>query len=131
MADALNSLGQIDFKLGHPQAAIDLLQRSAAIAREIGNPEREAEALIALGEVLLATGQPETARDQYSTALGLVSGGHERYHEAQAHDGLGNVQHALGDVKLAGRHWRRAQAIYADLGVPEASETRAKLANSL
>jgi tetratricopeptide (TPR) repeat protein/DNA-binding XRE family transcriptional regulator len=131
VADALNSLGQVDFRLGHPVAAIDLLQRSAVVARELGDPEREAEARIALGEVLLATGQLETARDQYSAALELVSGGHERYQEAQAHHGLGDVQRALGDVKLAGQHWRQAHAIYADLGVPEASETRAKLANSL
>lgn len=131
VADALNVLGQVDFKLGHPRAAIDLLQRSAAIAREMSNPEREAEARIALGEVLLATGHPEPARDHYRAALELVSGGHERYQEAQAQHGLGNVQHALGDVKLAGHHWRQAHAIYADLGVPEASETRAKLASLL
>jgi len=54
----------------------------------------------------------------------------DRYEQARAQHCLGRLYQATGDTDLARRHWQEALTRYADLGVPEAEEVRAKLARA-
>jgi len=44
----------------------------------------------------------------------------DRYEQARALGGLARSYHVAGDPGQADDHWRRAQACYAELGLPEA-----------
>jgi len=52
---------------------------------------------------------------------------HLRANLCASHNGLACTYYATGDLDQARQHWERALALYADLGVPEAEQVRAKL----
>jgi tetratricopeptide (TPR) repeat protein/transcriptional regulator with XRE-family HTH domain len=124
---ALTRIGDLRRHQGRTEAAAAHLRAALAICRELGDHSNEAVALNRLGEVHLAEGRAADARDQLAAALGLVTENGDIPEQARARESLGNACHALGDTGQAGRHWREALALYADLGVPEAARVRARL----
>jgi tetratricopeptide (TPR) repeat protein/transcriptional regulator with XRE-family HTH domain len=127
--DALANLGAVCLVQHHLPQAASHLQQALAQARETGDRTAEAEALNRLGEVLRAADQPGDARACHTAALELAGQTGDQYQQAQAHDGLGHACSATGDLDEARRQWQEALACYAELGVPEADQVRAKLAN--
>jgi tetratricopeptide (TPR) repeat protein len=58
-------------ELGRHQEALDCLEESLAIRRELGDPYGQADSLRALGVTLRALGRPEEARAHLRQALAL------------------------------------------------------------
>ena len=116
-AATLSDRGVIHRLLGRHRESIEDLDRALAVAREIGDRGLESQALNGLGETLHALRRDEEAGDRHAAALALADEIGDRNEQARAHDGLAN---ALLDPAAADRHRRRAAAVYADLGVPEA-----------
>jgi tetratricopeptide (TPR) repeat protein/transcriptional regulator with XRE-family HTH domain len=126
-AVALTNLGTVRERQGRYQQAIGLHQDALALARETGR-EFEAAVLNNLGQALLAGGEPGRARTQHASALDLAGQVGYKYEQGRAHDGLARASQARGDYGRAREQWRRALAIYLELGTPEADEVRARLA---
>jgi tetratricopeptide (TPR) repeat protein/transcriptional regulator with XRE-family HTH domain len=127
-ARALASLAAVCRGQGRYAEAAEYDPDALACYQEIGDPGGEADALNGSGETLLAAGEPAAARRRHLSALTLTRRTGDRYQQARAYQGLGGTYHALGHDQQAREFWWHALAIYADLGVPEASELRASLA---
>jgi tetratricopeptide (TPR) repeat protein len=95
-----------------------------------GSESGQADTLNALGDALLAEGQASEAQRQYVTALRLASKIGLKHDRARAYRGLGRVHQRTGSPDEAREHLRRALALYIELGVPEAEEVRALLAEA-
>jgi tetratricopeptide (TPR) repeat protein len=116
-AATLSDRGVIRRMLGKHDESIDDLVRALAISREIGDRGLEIQALNGLGETRHARQEPDEASDRHAAALALAGETGDRQEQARAHDGLART---VRDPDAAADHRRRATAIYADLGVPEA-----------
>lgn len=125
---ALSNIGEVFRRLGRLPAALDHHERALTIAREIGYREGEVQALNSLGADLQVLGRQQEAIERHTEALASAAQLAGRYELARAHDGLARAHIALADVTTARRHWRRAQAIYTELGTPEADDIPAGLA---
>ena len=73
-------------------------------------------------------GRPEDARAEHTAALRLAAQTGDTYEQARAQAGLAGSWQASGFPARARRHWQEALTRYDDLGVPEAGEIRARLA---
>ena len=91
----LNNLGGINFLLGHPDEALDLLKDSVRIALEVGNDAEAAHAVNGIAQVHLRTGSIEPAEEQARYALKLLGDRVDEMHE------IGNAQLVLGRALLA------------------------------
>lgn len=95
---------------------------------QAGYPSGEVDSLNGLAEVLLAEGRTGEAGREYTAALGLATEIGLKFDQARAHDGLGRVHQLTDDLSQAREHWQQALALYIELGVPEAEDLRALLA---
>jgi DNA-binding SARP family transcriptional activator/tetratricopeptide (TPR) repeat protein len=131
-AAALINLGAVLQALGDHRLAVDRYRESRTLAREIGNRGIETASLIGIGTACRLAGQPAAALEQYGRALVLAGEIGERHKEAEALAGIGHVLH--GSASTAGQareHWRRALAIFTDLGAAaEAAQMEACLADA-
>jgi tetratricopeptide (TPR) repeat protein len=125
---ALSGLGVADRRQGRYQRAGQRHEQALALCREHGDQPGEAEALNSIGELLLATGEPDRARTQHEAALALADHIGDKYELARAHNGVADACIAAGNRANALSHWQRAHGLYTDLGAPEASQIRVKLA---
>ncbi|MGH3403334.1 MAG: tetratricopeptide repeat protein, partial [Streptosporangiaceae bacterium] len=128
-AEALIALGDADLRLGRPEQAAEYQRQALAACREIGYQSGEVTALNALGDVFLSAGQSADARAHYAAALRGAALNGEKHEQARAHNGLGRTCHAAGDFGQARHHWNEALALYVTLGIPEADQVRARLAD--
>jgi tetratricopeptide (TPR) repeat protein/transcriptional regulator with XRE-family HTH domain len=128
LAAALANLGEAELHQGRYQRAADHCQESLLLAREMGDRPTEARVLNHLGMISLAIGRPWDAHAQCAAAHDLATQIGQLYEMARAHDGLGQAAHALGNRAQARWHWRKALALHAEMGTPEADEIRARLA---
>ena len=90
----LNNLGGINFLLGHPEKALELLKDSVRIALEVGNDAEAAHAVNGIAQVHLRTGDVVGAEKQARYALSLLG---DRVDEIQE---IGNAQLVLGRALL-------------------------------
>ncbi len=90
----LNNLGGINFLLGHPDEALELLKDSVRIALEVGNDAEAAHAVNGIAQVHLRTGDVARAEEQARYALKLLGGRVDEVHE------IGNAQLVLGRALL-------------------------------
>jgi tetratricopeptide (TPR) repeat protein len=127
-ASALDSLADIEQRQGHYQQAADHLQQALKLFRETGNQDGEAVALNGLGKAFLAAGQRDNALAHHAAALGIADQIGHAHEQARAHNGLGEVYSASGDIPQARHHWQQSLILYTALGIPEASQIRARLA---
>jgi tetratricopeptide (TPR) repeat protein len=91
----LNNLGGINFLLGHPDEALDLLKDAVRIALEVGNDDDAAHAVNGIAQVHLRTGDVARAEEQARYALKLLGDRVDEMHE------IGNAQLVLGRALLA------------------------------
>jgi DNA-binding SARP family transcriptional activator/Tfp pilus assembly protein PilF len=126
-AHVLADLGTGAARQGRWQQATDLFDEARALFLQTTDKSGQAEVLSELGAVSIAVGRPDHARTQYSAALDLASENGDKYEEARARDGLARACHATGDSGQARRHWQESLILFAELGVPETDEVRARL----
>jgi tetratricopeptide (TPR) repeat protein/transcriptional regulator with XRE-family HTH domain len=126
-AATLGGLGIIHCNLRQFEKAISWCSQGLKIFREIGDRWGEGIALHNLGEAYREPGQFAEAIDYYQQALASHREAGARYFEGRALDCLGFVLERTQDVNAAQACWREAFAIFAELGVPEADEVRARL----
>jgi len=130
-ADTLCCLGQLDLQLGRPAQAADHYKQALIIYQRISEPPGEAEARNGLGEAALAQGASRDARAHHEAALAIAGKIGSPEKQARAHEGLGDISAAAaGDAAAARSHWRQALARYTEMGVPDASRIRARLATT-
>jgi tetratricopeptide (TPR) repeat protein len=127
-AATLDDLGTVHTRLGRPAAAAEHHRQALAVFREIGDRDGEVWALNGLAEAAQADGRPTDAVTQHTAAAGIATDIGSRDQLARADAGLGHAHQALGHPAVARRHYRRAQRLYAELGMPEAGEIGAHLA---
>jgi tetratricopeptide (TPR) repeat protein len=70
----LNNLGGLNFLLGKPEDAKQLLKQSFAVALEVGHEGDAAQAVSSLAQVHLRTGEIDLAEQQARHALELIGG---------------------------------------------------------
>jgi tetratricopeptide (TPR) repeat protein len=90
----LNNLGGINFLLGHPAEAVDLLKDAVRIALEVGNDVEAAHAVNGIAQVHLRTGEIKRAEEGARYALELLG---DRVDEIGE---IGNAQLVLGRALL-------------------------------
>lgn len=125
---ALRAFGMLRAATGHEQEALRHFREALAFAAEAEVTELEAEIRNGLGEVLRRLGDPQGARREQERGALLAARTGTRYHEALCLAGLALTLRTLGDTEGARRRWERARALYRDLGLPEAAEVEARLA---
>ncbi len=115
-----------EYRLGETAAAARRIEVSMARYRPIET--LGAEALNRLGEALRLVGRDAEAYEWFRTALRQARQSGERYQVAKARDGLAHLLERAGRADAAIRRWREALLLYAEVGVPEAEQTRERLA---
>ncbi|MDE1687638.1 AfsR/SARP family transcriptional regulator [Streptomyces neyagawaensis] len=103
--------------LGRPEQALPYIERAAELAAA-ETTARRATVENAAGRVLRALGKFSEARDRHRNAHDLASGIAFRYETAQALHGLARAGEELGDYGSAQEHRRRADELFAEMGVP-------------
>jgi len=86
----LNNLGGLNFLLGHPEEAVELLKDAVRIALEVGDDVEAAYAVNGIAQVHLRTGDPVRAEEHARHALELLG---DRVDELGE---IGNAQIVLG-----------------------------------
>ncbi|MGW4768927.1 ATP-binding protein [Nocardia sp. NPDC004278] len=127
-ARALGNLGSIRAETGDYDEATDLQQQALTIYRNLNNRLGQAMKLNSLGRVLLATGGPGQALTVFTKALRLACEIGSRIEQARAFDGAAHCRADTGDIPTARSDMRAAVEIYQHLGVPEAANAAAYLA---
>lgn len=127
-AYVLQSLGQVHCKQGRLGNAAGCLRQSLTLARAIGDRGAEAYALYTFGEVRRQQGRRKEAAGCLERSLATFRDFGFRGWEARALNSLGLLLADKGDPTGACRAWRSALAIFGELGMPEAAEVAARLA---
>jgi DNA-binding SARP family transcriptional activator/tetratricopeptide (TPR) repeat protein len=127
-ANSLDTLGSLHLRLGEPDRARECFQQALAHFVLSGERASQAWSTNGLGEVALFTGDAAGAVARHTEALALAAADGARHQQARAHAGIGHAHRALGNPDLARTHYEHAHAIYAELGMPEAEDMRAELA---
>ncbi|MGY0235092.1 AfsR/SARP family transcriptional regulator [Longispora urticae] len=126
---SLSGLGTVHERLGAYDEAIAHHESALALGRQIGERNLQAQSLNGLGSAHLGRGELQAALDRHTAALGIAEETGGLMDQAQAHEGIGHARHALGQTALARPHWDRALRTYTGMGVVEADELRARLAD--
>lgn len=116
MAMALNNLGRVALDRGAPEAAIDLLDRSLGIAREIEDHELCALALLNQAAAQLAAGDAEEAGDLATAALGYFMAAGNRWREIECLKLMGEIEERRLDRVSAARCYERGRGIAEAIG---------------
>ena len=90
----LNNLGGLQFLLGKPAEAVDLLKEAFSVAIEVNSEVDAAQAVSSLAQVHLRSGDVEQAEEQARHALTLLDG------RVDFLDEIGNAQLVLGRALL-------------------------------
>jgi tetratricopeptide (TPR) repeat protein len=115
--------------LGRYAEAIDCLQESLAICRELGDRWGQADSLNSLGLVHERLGRYAEAIDCQQESINILREVGDRYGQAVALRDLGDALRAAGSPQQAQVAWREALAIFETLQIPKADEIRERLAN--
>ncbi|MFC4065073.1 tetratricopeptide repeat protein [Actinoplanes subglobosus] len=127
-ASSLDNLGLLHTRLGEPERAIECHRQALDILRRTGDQYYDMWVLNGLGEASLAAGRPADALTHLTAACSLAAESGARDQQARAHIGLGHSRAALGERAQAREHYGHALDLYTGLGLPEADEVRARLA---
>jgi tetratricopeptide (TPR) repeat protein len=128
-ARAVGNLGSVYTHQGrYPQAA-EHQRQALALFREVNNQIGEARAMSDLGLIYARQGNHQGAAEHLRQALALFREAGYEIGEAEALYRLGEAMLAAGRPAEARRHLQHALARYAGLGLPEAEQVRARLAD--
>ncbi|MEV5738692.1 tetratricopeptide repeat protein [Microbispora rosea] len=123
-SEALVGLALVNTRIGNHDEARGFAHDALAIARQADFRVREGQALTALAEVRLREGDHAEAAEQARHAIDLHRETGHRLGEARALMLLGTASHRLQGPASAQRHWRKALALFTDIGTPEAGRLR-------
>jgi tetratricopeptide (TPR) repeat protein/transcriptional regulator with XRE-family HTH domain len=127
-ASCLIELGGIYVRSGRCADAIEALQRGHAVAREFGNRWLEADSLSGLGAACGRLGRHREAVQSLQKSLAIWRDVGERGQQVAVLRDLGDALLADGKSGQAIAAWEEGLAIGHTLGIPEAAEIRARLA---
>ncbi|WP_246127684.1 BTAD domain-containing putative transcriptional regulator [Amycolatopsis rhizosphaerae] len=123
-ARPLLALGVLFRELGRFDDAVANLGEALRIVRTVGGTVGESEVLIELGATHRDIGNLATAQTLLDEGLRLAVDRSERYQEARALYELAESHRCAARAELAEGHWRRAYALFQELGTPEADQVR-------
>ncbi len=130
-----NTLGMAYLHDGEHEAAVENLERSLVIKRELGDKQGEATLLNNLGVVHYRAGTDERAREAYSNSLSIKEEIGDSYGRAIALTNLALIETHLGCYDDAKTHLREAEAGAGAVGarwlLPEIKRVAAQHALSL
>jgi hypothetical protein len=112
---------------GDYPAAADLLERTPALFRELGDVQGEAEALNSTGALVAESAGPQDALALYRQALQLSCQVYSPLDEARALEGAARCTARTADRVAALTDLREAVAIYQRIGAAEAGTATAYL----
>jgi transcriptional regulator with XRE-family HTH domain len=101
----LNNLGGLNFSLGHPERAVELLKNAYDVALEVGDEPEAGLAMCSLAQVHLDVSEAALAEDEASKALTLFG---DRPDYLQ---GIGTAQLVLGRALLEQGRLKEAEGI--------------------
>ncbi|MFV2088403.1 BTAD domain-containing putative transcriptional regulator [Micromonospora sp. LOL_021] len=127
MIRALGSLGQLFTVEGRLGEAAGRLREGLVLCRRTGDRVGEAMLLNYAGQLHNRRGAHRAAARCHARARSIAADTGSRGVEALAFDGLGAAAHAAGQRAQAHGYWRRALAIFTELGAPEAAAISARL----
>ena len=130
LAHARHRLGKTYWDMGRLKHAAAELTEALNLVRTYGVAITESEILIDLGAVHRDSGHLDKATTLVNEGLTLAVTTNERYQHARALDGLASIHDHAGRATEAEDLWRRAYALFAELGTPEAIRIRARLRSS-
>ncbi|MGP3969259.1 BTAD domain-containing putative transcriptional regulator [Streptomyces sp. 6N223] len=126
--DCLRFLGTMCRKQGDLEQALRHHDEALTVARAVGDTHMLIEALNELATTHAATGNPAAALRLHDEALAVaVEAGYGRA-QASTHACIAALRAGLGEPDAAREHWREALSRYEELGLPQAAEMRARLA---
>jgi DNA-binding SARP family transcriptional activator len=128
-ARALNGIGWDYTLLGEHRRALEYCGQALALQQEAGDREGEPYTWDSLGYAHQHLGDHREAIACYQRALALYREFGNRYGEADTLVNAGDTQLAAGDRTAARQAWQLALEIRLELGLPDAAELRAKLAD--
>ncbi|GAA0976411.1 BTAD domain-containing putative transcriptional regulator [Acrocarpospora macrocephala] len=126
-ADALNNIGTCYLRMGRDNEAFIHFQKARNIAVEISERFIESEAVSRLADVHQRAGRHDIALDGYGQALELARAIGDLYQQARTLDQMGFSLLNTGNAGRSEECWQQALALYDQLGVPEAEDTRTRL----
>ncbi|MGP4016896.1 BTAD domain-containing putative transcriptional regulator [Saccharopolyspora sp. 5N708] len=124
VAYARHRLGKTYRELGRYDDAMTNLHAALQIVRQVSGPAAESEVLISFGAAHRDIGDLTTAAELIDQGQRLAIDRSERYPQALALHELAELHRCAGRAQLAQDYWRRAHAVFAELGTPEAAELR-------
>jgi DNA-binding SARP family transcriptional activator/tetratricopeptide (TPR) repeat protein len=119
---ALLNLGETHQNLAQHDEAATFYQQALRIARDNDDPMVQGIALTSLGETFVALRRPAAGRDHLTAAITAWQRVGDRKNEAETQVKLGDLLSGTGEDQAAHEHWRAAQAIFEELGDPQAHE---------
>jgi tetratricopeptide (TPR) repeat protein len=127
-ADALNAVGRYHSLLGHHEEALTYCTRSLQLHEESGVPSAfQADAWHRLGYAHHELGHADEAISGYERALELWRDLGDRYEMATVLVRLGDAHGVTGNHGAARSARRQAEAIFDELGRPDAERLRSRL----
>ncbi|GIG61845.1 SARP family transcriptional regulator [Longispora fulva] len=120
---ALANLAEVALRQDRPRAALTHVADALAAAGEDAVWGQRADLLLYRGQAHRALGEPGPAVEAFRHTLDAARASGQRRTEAEALYELGLLEPAERD-----RHWRAAQTLAAELGLPLAAELAARLA---
>ncbi|MDT0346018.1 AfsR/SARP family transcriptional regulator [Streptomyces litchfieldiae] len=126
-AHCLGKLGTLHRQRGELTQALHLHGENLALARAVGETELLIEALNTLATTHTAAGHAAQALRLHGEALTLATVAGERVAQAHSHAGIAAVHASLDERDAARSHWRQALATYEAVGLPQATDVRARL----
>ena len=121
---ALLNIGEAHQKLAQHDKAAACYRQALLIARKSDAALIEGRALTDLSETFLALGQPAASQHHLMRALAAWQRAGDRKNIADTHCKLGDLLSATGQDRTAHEHWRAAQAIFEEIGDPQAHKLR-------
>ncbi|MEV6604101.1 tetratricopeptide repeat protein [Kutzneria sp. NPDC051319] len=115
-ADALNSMGWYETRLGDQDAARRHCEEALTMQRRNGYRDGEAAALDSLGHIARHTGRHRESVDYYEQALAIFRDVGNTVFAAVALDGLGHPLAALGRADEARAAWGEALLLFQEQG---------------
>jgi tetratricopeptide (TPR) repeat protein len=119
---ALIGIAAAQQHLGQRDRATDAVHTALDLARQDGYRVEEGKALTTLAAIELAAGRVAEAAAHAERAIAIQQETGHRLGEARARRELGNALERQGAAGAAIESWRRAFAIFTDIGSPDADQ---------
>ncbi|MEU7004640.1 tetratricopeptide repeat protein [Nonomuraea sp. NPDC046570] len=129
-AGTLVELGNLHLRLNCHSQAQDCHRQALTLVDESGDPVTKITALNGLGQAACSMDDPTEALDYHHQALALAITISHPYGQACAHRGLGDALYITQHIDAATEAWQQALNIFAEIGAPERTGLRARLAHS-